>query len=307
MKKLKIHNLINSIPKDTECIQLQQIKDLITAYYSIDKIICFASTINDVKTRNCFGEDNGNQIGTELNNYSLLVIPVSEEKTNDFQIAQRIEEDCKPVARLAVFVHRMKEINIALTNGSSFFTSIYYNGIIIHNLNRETFVVPQSGRAINDRLIAKEKFWSHWHNLSLDFVKGANFYHNEGIDNLAVFSLHQALLHCYSGVLRVLIGYRTNTNGLPRLLKLIENVLPKQAFAIPHRNTPDDPRLTTLLFNGMSDARYNSEFVISEKEIATMSSRINHIIEEANKICIQRISDIKEGKTNYIQTLSSSK
>lgn len=305
MKKVKIHPLLNSIKKETGSIQLQQIKDLITRYYSIDKIICFASTINDVKIHNCFGEEYINaEIKTELNNYSLLVIPSSEEKTTDFKIAQVIEEDCKPVARLAVFVHRMKEVNHALTNGSSFFISIYYSGIVLHDLKKETFVVPEKGRAINDRIIEREIFWNHWYRLSLNFVKGAKFYHEEGIDNLAVFSLHQALQHCYSGVLRVLTGYRTNSNGLPRLLRLIENVLPKQAFASPQRNTPNDIRLTTLLLKGISDARYDSNFIISKSEIAAMSARIDLIIEEANKICIQRISDIKQGKTNYIQSIS---
>lgn len=303
MKKAKLKNIINSNPMDAESIQLQQITAVITEHFAIEKLICFASTINEVKSRNCFGSEflSAEAVAGQ-NSYALLIIPSSAESTHDIQIAQRIEVECKPLAKVAVFVHRMDEINNALSNGSSFFSAIYYSGAVIHDLKQEAFITPVKGRDINRRIIERESFWNHWHNLTLNFLKGAKFYQEAGIDNLAVFSLHQALQHCYSGVLRVLTGYRTNSNGLPRLLKLVENVLPKQAFATPNRSTPEEIKLITLLLKGLGEARYDHNFMITKGELDAMFIRIHHIIEETNRLCRQRISDIKEGKANYLQT-----
>ena len=111
--------------------------------------------------------------------------------------------------------------------------------------------------------------------------------------------LHQALQHCYSGMLRVLTGYRTNTNGLRRLMKLIDNILPESSFTTNHK-TPEDTRLTGLLLKGFGDARYSEKFEVNHQELSLMIERITNILSKGNDSCLKHLKQLKEGTSQYI-------
>lgn len=301
MKKQKL-KLLNPIqPVDVESAQLKLISDKILQQFSVEKIICFGSKINNIQTRSCFAiEQDLSATSEDLNCFSLLVVPVTGEVINDISIQQRIEEDCKFIANIAVVVDRMANINQALSNGSSFYTTIYHKGNVIFDNQKELFVTPGVGENTNKRVIKREKFWEHWYSLSSGFLKGAKYFGQEQNNELAVFMLHQALQHCYSGMLRVLIGYRTNSNSLRRLLQLIENALPDSSLAPFRKTTPEYARLTALLLKGFSDARYNDKFDVSASDVSKLISRIEEILISANATCQDRLLAIKEGKAKLV-------
>src|ERR1700749_1653913 len=170
MKKQKL-KLLNPIqPIDVESAQLKLISEKILQQFSVEKIICFGSKINNIQTRSCFAiEEDHSTTSGELNSFSLLVVPVTNEVIHDISIQQRIEEDCKVIANIAVVVDRMDNINQALSNGSSFYTTIYHKGNVIFDNQKENFVTPGVGENINKRIIRREKFWDHWHSLSSGF------------------------------------------------------------------------------------------------------------------------------------------
>lgn len=282
-----------------DAVQLEAITKLFLSKFAIEKIICFGSIINNMQNNSCF-KASENEPAVELqNSYYLLVVPDTNERLKDLVIQMQLEENVKPLANVTIIVHRMEEINKALENGSSFFTTIYKKGTILHDQEKEAFVVPAPGISFNKRIIKRETFWFQWFNLSEGFLKGGVFFKNNNRHNLSVYMLHQALHHCYSGMLRVLTGYRTNTNGLRRLMKLIDNILPEASFA-SIKKTPEDAKLTSLLLKGFSDARYCDKFEITEQELSLMTARIEEILKTANTYCLQHINKIKEGKTPYI-------
>jgi len=299
MKKQKLPPPASGGQSTAEAAELKTITDFILTQFKTEKVICFGRIINNVQNSSCFKDTASESEAKLQNSYYLLIIPEAAEMLADITIQMRLEEDLKILANITIIVHRMEEINAALENGSSFFTTIYKKGIVLYDQEKEAFVVPAPGTALNKRIIKREAFWHQWFNLSEGFLKGAVFFKNDHHHNLSVYMLHQSLQHCYSGMLRVLTGYRTNTNGLRRLMKLIDNILPESSFT-SNRNTPEDGRLTGLLLKGFGDARYSDKFQITEHELSQMTTRIDEILTKANITCLEHIKKIKEGKTPYI-------
>lgn len=289
---------ISPVQLDNGSLQLQQITDYILTFINPEKIICFGSTITRTISKSCFVEEDNTEKIQPLNRYCLLVIPSVTEKTADILMQQTIEQNCKTMANLTVIVHRMKEVNQCLQQGSSFFTAIYKSGMLLHNLDQEPFVAAAPLIDQTQKISRRELFWNQWFQLASDFMLGAQFYTTQSKNNLAVFMLHQCLQHCYAGMLRVLTGYRTSSNSLRRLIKLIENALPESSFSTIHQNSPEENRLMAILLKGFSDARYNDDFAITQQEVIILIGRVGEILDGAHLICKERIETIKEDLKN---------
>lgn len=299
MKKQNLSLAAVSDKPTADAVELGAITELFLSKFAIEKVICFGSIINSIQNNSCFKAPENEPEVKLQNSYYLLVVPKASEILADIAIQMQLEEGVKTLANVTIIVHRMEEINKALESGSSFFTTIYKKGTILFDHEKEDFVVPASGAPLNKRIIKREAFWLQWFNLSESFLRGAVFFKNDNHHNLSVYMLHQALQHCYSGMLRVLTGYRTNTNGLPRLMKLIDNIIPESSFASV-KKTPEDARLIGLLLKGFGDARYSDKFKITEQELSLITTRIEEILKTANISCLLHIKKIKEGKTPYI-------
>lgn len=299
MKKQKTPDPV--IQGSNACVETKELRiitQLILSRFKAEKIICFGSIVCNVRNNSCFAHQQL-QIHSKGNSYYLLVVPAAHESIGNGMIQQRLEQAINAIANVTIIVHKMDEINTALQNGSSFFSTIYRKGSLLHDNDMEMFAVPAAGADIGKRISKREKFWHQWHLLSENFLKGAYFYQEQQFNNLAVFMLHQSLQHCYSGMLRVLTGYRSNSNSLKRLLKLIENILPEFSFsAVKH--TPENARLLSLLMSGFSDARYNDKFEISNTELHILMTRIDNIIKQANLNCQEHLNNLRIGKTPYI-------
>lgn len=273
---------------------LKNITKLILKRWNPEKIICFGSTTTAIRSFSCFEQEERKTVSSKSDCYYILLIPETSESQADGIIQQRMEQYLKTIADVVIIVHRMDEINLALKNGSSFFSSIYKKGAILYDKKNVPFIAPANGMDICKRVSKREKFWNQWRELSADFLSGARFYAETNKNNLAVFMLHQTLQHCYSGMLRVLIGYRTNSNGLGRLVRLIESVLPNTSF-FPPSATPEDTRLAQLLLKGFSDARYDNKLEITSEEVSTLITRIGQILQAADLACLKRLSSIRQG------------
>jgi len=300
MKKQKLKN-IPIAPKQTEAEnQLKEITTIIAEQYSFEKIISIGSEINKIQKESCFANVNDTNVSSNLlNSYFLLLVPSHLERCNDVLIQQRLEEQLKPIASVTILIHRMDEFNTALQNGSTFFKSVYKKGIVLYDRNEEPFVPPGDGAPIRNRITKREQLWQKWHQLATDFLKGANFFIAEENNELAVFMLHQGLQHCYSAMIRVLTGYRTNSNNLRRLIKLIDLALPDSSFVVPNKSTPEDLRLMSIILKGYGDARYSDGFIVTKQDVSLIFGKVSVIIDNANKVCLQRINDLKDGKIKY--------
>ncbi len=277
---------------------IQQLVEVITNMVALEKIICFGGTVHRVSKRNCF-EESGQYTDIVKSAYSLLLIPQANQPLPNVIIQQRTEEATKATTELVTIIHSMDEVNAALENGSSFFSSIYQRGVLIYDGGEQAFATPGQGKPIASRIANREKFWDKWHGLAVGFLQGAAFYRTVEELRLAVYMLHQSVRHCYIGVLRVITGYHVNGDmGLARLSRLADATLPDQTIALPHK-TASDIRLTGLLLKGYRDARYNDTFDITSEDVSQLMDCVSTVIKEANQLCLQRIQQLKDGTVAY--------
>ena len=277
--------------------EIQQLVTAITGMVAVEKIICFSSTVHRVIKKSCFEmEQTGDTIKST---YGLLLIPSGNRAFHESTIQQRAEEAAKSIAEVITIVHPIEEVNAALKNGSAFFSSIYKHGTLVYDCNEQGLAEPGEGKSVAERITKREKFWDKWHALAKGFLQGAVFYRTVEQPNLAIYMLHQAVQHCYSGMIHVMTGYRTNSNRLGRLLRLIDATVPYDAIVLP-RDTAADFRLTGILLNGYSDARYKDDLEVTEEDASVLIERVASIIDAADQRCRQRIQQLKAGAAAYI-------
>lgn len=275
---------------------LQRLGQAITQTIDVEKIICFGSFSHRMVRKSCFGEVE-DESRTMRNCYSLLVVlPVSRISAGAV-VQQQVEEAAKPFAEATVIVHTMEEVNAALQNGSTFFTTICNKGAVLYDHNTEPFTSPGTGKPLAKRIIRREEFWNKWHDLAQGFLQGAAFYQSINRNNLAVYLLHQATQHGYAGVLRVMVGYRTNAQSLRRLLRLVEMTVPHLSLSLPP--LPADTQLVDILLKGYSDARYKDTFEVTDAQVATLMDHVARLIDTADAACRKRIQQLKDGEVAY--------
>lgn len=278
--------------------ELQRLNNAIVGSVTIEKVICFGSHVHEVKNKSCFIEDS-KLVHKFKNQYALLIVPIEGESLAHLEISKKIESVCAPIAVVTIIVHSMAEINLALQNGSSFFSSIFRRGTLLYDRYKISFVEPGVGGPVDVRISKRENYWGKWLSLSESFMEGANFYMQNGRKDLAVFMLYQALQHCYSGLLRVYTGYRANNSNLDLLLRLVASVLPNPGFLLA-QCTAHDERLKGLLLNGFNASRYKDGFEIDEQGVAILYDRVGDIINVAAQRCKERIEKLKAGNVSYV-------
>lgn len=278
--------------------ELHRLSNVIVGSVAIEKIICFGSHVHEVKSKSCFIEDS-KLVHKFKNQYALLVIPLEGESLTHLEISEKIESVCTPIAVVTIIVHTMAEMNLALQKGSSFFSGIYRRGTLLFDRNKISFVEPGSGSSVDIRISKRESYWNKWLSLSESFMEGADFYKQNGRNDLALFMLYQALQHCYAGLLRVYTGYRADKSDLDLLLRLVASVLPNPGFLLA-QCTADDERLKGLLLNGFNDSRYKEGFEIDRQGVAVLYDRVGYIIGMAARQCKERIKNLKAGNVSYV-------
>ncbi|WP_028297700.1 HEPN domain-containing protein [Olivibacter sitiensis] len=277
----------------TENEDLRQITARIKDAMVVEKIICYSSILERTEVISCFLNDSGEQSISETKHYGLLIIPGEEEKRGNSTIQQATENlfDNEEVISI---VHRMDEVNMALKNGSTFFANIYKNGFLLYDREQLTVAQPATGKTQEERLARRTHFWNKWHALAKGFIDGAHFYLNTQNNTLAIYMLHQATQHALAGVIRVLSGYRSNSNSLQRLCRLVATLIPQSPLVLP-KNSPKQARLTGLLLKGFSDTRYNEKFEASNEEVVELTARTERLLELADTLCCQKLADIRLG------------
>ena len=275
----------------TEQEQLKKITKVILSKIETEKIICFGSITRKVESSSCFitRENPDNPV---LNSYYFLVVPKKEEHLSDYFIQQRLEQETKHLANLTVLAHRVNDINRDLKDHGTFFKTIFQNGLLLYDDQKEFLVFPGLNTDRQNFIARRASLWNKWVEISENFLTGAQFYAHHNNYGLAMFMLHQTMKHCYCGMIKVLTGYQSESNGLARLLKLAENIIPDTPLEFSQK-TPEDARLTRLLLNGFSNGRYNEKYKATKEEVSLLTSRIEKILAFANQVCKERIKSLQ--------------
>ncbi len=298
--------MLTNLPHLPEA-QRKQLAGLVTSIVkavSPEKIICYGCRNAIIRDWSCFLAVDGYHEATSTV-YDLLVITNANEKRADHEIIQMAEQQAEPFAcRVTMIVHKLTSANEAIEKNSRFFTTLFHKGILLYNGNNQSLAVPTAeltAATVKSRI---EKSWNK------EFITAQRFYDTAGhcLSNgwyeLCVFMLHQSVQHGCMALLKVFMGYRSETHNLTRLLALTENFSPAPAAIFP-RITKEETELFNLLRHAYSDARYNEDYTVSADKAAILAARIKQLLTIAELLYCEKLNSLdKESIISFPLTLN---
>lgn len=258
-----------------------------------EKIICFGNRINIMQDWGCFmtGADYLDHTGAE---YDLLIIPDADDKRVDHEIIQIAEQQAEPVGcRVTAIVHKLAPVNEAIEKGSRFFTVLLYKGVLLYNGKGLPFASPPAEGLLLANKSRMEEGWNKEYRIAKQFYDMATHCLTHQWYELCVFMLHQAVQHGCMALLRAMIGYRSNTHNLVRLLALTENfsLLPSIVFpTVTHEET----ELFNLLRNAYSDARYKEDYQVPPEKAAILTKRVGQLLAISETLYREKLNSLKQ-------------
>ncbi|RZK25557.1 MAG: HEPN domain-containing protein, partial [Flavobacterium sp.] len=125
------------------------------------------------------------------------------------------------------------------------------------------------------------------------FYNSAELCFTQGRYIICAFLLHQSLEQMCIILIRVLLGYRSEFHNIKRLLLLCNafSDIPYNWFLSKDSN---DQRLFELLLKSYSQARYNSNFTVSELDAKHLLEKIASFTTIGKELCREKIESLNQ-------------
>src|SRR5262249_36954300 len=154
--------------------------------------------------------------------YDLLVITKTREIAEDGvrwgKATERFAamQDMPPVD---VIFHDYHFVNEEIKRGQYFFRDIATEGVLLYTSNASTFSA-KSAPTHAQRKEQAERDFERFHTGAHGFLKGADFYIGERLNNLAAFSLHQATERFFAAFLLTFTAYMPHSHNIEKLANM---------------------------------------------------------------------------------------
>jgi len=228
--------------------------------------------------------------------YDLLVI-VSHPDLTDIAEYWYVAEDKilrdpaigRPVN---IIVHTLDEVNQGLTRGEYFWVDIARDGIMLYELPGSVLARPKP-LTIADAYAMASAYFDKWFSGIDDLLAGAQLYRERGNPNLAAFTLHQAAERAYMCYLLVRSQYVPRSHNLKFLRSLAEDKEPRLIESWP-RTTKQDRRRFELAKRAYVEARYSSNYEISEADLLAIAVSVHKLRDIVESTSREWLEDLRQ-------------
>lgn len=277
---------LSHLPKTTQ-EQILQIVETIREVVNPQMVILFGSYAKGKQVIHKYTGRDGT-FNEYISDYDFLIVvdKVTEDTSaHEWTIEERTEKYGSPVN---LEIHEVSFINKGLETGQYFFTDIIKEGIILFDTGIVKFADPRELTPTEQKERAEEYF-NNWFLQANEFIiDGLNAYNRRSFKK-AVFELHQATESLYYTVLLVFTSYKPKTHNLKRLRKKAKHLSEELFFLFPVEANKNEKQLFELLKQGYINARYKSNYVVSEKEVSEILDRIQNMKVIVDQICKEKI------------------
>ncbi len=289
---------IKHLPKEKQQ-ELQEIVVFLTKHITTEMIILFGSY-----ARGDWVEDKYVENGTTYeykSDYDLLIVVDNETKAhhnNRFasKLKRKITRNTGIEMLVNVIYHGIDYLNSEIENGNYFFTDILKEGRRLYHSRKYVLSKPKS-LSVKARINKAELYFKQWFENASVFFEDyeANFQkRNKGqvYLNKAAFELHQATERYFMTILLVLTDYKPKIHDLEELDIMVSKLDARLKTVFP-RKTEKQERLFILLKKAYIDARYKMEYSVKKEELEYLSERIEKLKILTEKICAEKIKQLK--------------
>lgn len=137
-------------------------------------------------------------------------------------------------------------------------------------------------------LAKAEKHFFHRTSLAGGFLESAHASLQKGHYNVATFLMHQAVEQSCILLIRVHIDYRTEFHNLHRLLELTR-CFSDTPIELMIGDRPADKKLFSLLTSSYGQARYATDFKVSQKNTEELYQKASALFELTKTMCASKM------------------
>jgi HEPN domain-containing protein len=267
-------------PEHVPEAQRRQLAHLVTCIIQAvapEHILCFGTRLVSRHQWGCFmaGCTMPQQTTAE---YDLLVTISTCDKRQEHEVVQMCEQQGEQFGiKVNIIVYRSEAVRAALEKGSYFFHTIYRNGSILYTHTslplHELFPGELPLSAIT------RPTWEKESGRAMQFYHAARHCLDKGWTELGTFLLHQSAQHTCMALFKSIMGYRSNTHNLIRLLSLTNSISPALTNIFP-ANTPEEKALLHYLHEAYSGARYHEHYMVPADQAAILVERTKQLIKQ---------------------------
>jgi HEPN domain-containing protein/predicted nucleotidyltransferase len=270
--------------------QIMEITAIIKEVVQPEMIILFGSYAKGKQVEHRYTGKDGIRY-EYISDYDFLVV------TKDNTIKEYVLEDIinnrtqriEPSVNLQI--HEIDYINEGLEFGQYFFTDIVKEGIKLYDKGNVEFAQPRQLTVAEEKEIAQQYF-DMWFKRGNSFLKVARLALENDELNTSVFNLHQAAESFYNTTLLVFTGYKPKTHNLWKLRKQSKTLSEEFFLIFPVETNEYESHLFDLLKQGYIEARYKSDYIITEDELSTLIKKVEIMREVVKKISLIRIEEM---------------
>lgn len=245
--------------------------------------------------RGDFVEDKYVEKGTTYeykSDYDLLIIAEKERELiigNSKRIKKRIRRSGVVDTPVGLIFHSIDFVNEELSSGSYFFMDVVKDGAMLFTDGRFQLAEPRV-LSVEEKRMKAEEYFAVWFKEAKGFFKMFEIGKAEGLNNHAIFMLHQAAERFYDTLLLVINDYKPKIHDLDEL-HYQARIIDSRFKSVFPRGNEEEERLFMLLKKAYIDARYKSGYVISEADIAYLAERVSVLRDLTEEVCLNRLKN----------------
>jgi len=285
---------LGHLPKE-KIEELERITQVILKAIQVDRIWLFGSYATGKWVEDVTFE---NGIGYEYrSDYDILVVVPFDDIAKQHKVRKAIKAKLEERGLLhtpvSLIYHSLKDVNLALLNGSYFFVDIFKEGIELANMSKHELAKPKLLSPTEKQAKAQEHF-DQWFESAGRFLYTFKLLlekaqYDNGFYSNAAFELHQATERYFHTILLVFTDYKPKQHDLELLEQEVIKFDSRLETVFP-KNTQEEKRLFSLLRRAYIDSRYRmDQYQISKEELGYLAERVEKLQKLTEEVCKERI------------------
>ncbi len=211
----------------------------------------------------------------------LFLLTSDKEDRQAFEIANQVEESCRPVAKVTMLVHHASMLFTAIKRQDHFFNHVlscpvvYLSGELLPPAQKPDSSLRSEGAVAFN--------WDRWKKQGDDFLSGASHHMINRAYNAALFCLHQCAECFLIALVRGVLDYRVNNHNLSRLLS-ISKMFTADLSALFDLDDASDKELFDVLKNAYVNVRYRDHYEADAQTVEELEERVRRLVEVCQSV-----------------------